>query len=784
MKKFYKMIVCLILVTTMVSNYMVFSSEESFSAKIYTSVDISSEGAALFSGEVINQGNLYDMVNFLSFGGQGAGIVLSDDIKLNRGLTLHPVWDAATFIIIDGDITLDLNGFFITQLSGIKPSTNALIIVPRNSRLTVTDSSSEKKGIINGVVSAISVAGGELVLDGGLIMAQSQASAAPDEGETPVKIANGGKFVMNGGTIEHNGMLADGRMYFYDSFAVSSDDSSQVKIKNGSVLGAFDIGNATKCEITGGIFETDVSEYISMLYESKKTDGVYAVKSVLPVVSGKSGSSEINVDMSAQYNEAEKIIYKYILEANCPDEEGEISLDVTELFAKAKPYGSAKYPEVEVSTNFAKLSITGDVTKKIKEESSGKKITLFLSKNSKLDKSIEDKLESAQYEVVYKLSSEGNSLIAADSSLSMEILNDNASSSKKTQLYSVKGSGILPKGSEILKDSIRCVAGNNERILVSEGNVIMVSGRTLDLQGTISLIFYAALEGVDVAQTRMLFWDSPQTDYTEKTAKRIVSYTGKDANGYRFEYKNISSKDMNKKIYARLVTTDSNGNKIYSNIPTDGYSVVSYAENMMKNSQLKPLLVKMLNYGAAAQSYFNATDVPANSILTDAERVMDMTKIYRSEADTIVENTKNGKCSSEIVGKTLTLEGDISINYYVSPIEKADEIGILFWTEDAFKLTQNHIMGTQSDMSKEYTTNGQYRVFSFGNIFSSQMFEPVYARIYTKTGNIYKYSDIDRYSVKDYAANQIEKNSDPGLIKLLRCLLLYGDEAEKYFRLN
>ncbi len=784
MKRFFKAIICLVLMTTMVSNYMVFSSEEGVDAKIYTSINVSSEGAAVFSGETINQGNLYDMVEYLSFGGQGAGIVLSDDIKLSRGITLRPVSDTAISILIDGDITLDLNGFFITQLSGMNPSTNALIIVPRNSRLTVTDSSPEKKGVINGVVSAILVAGGELVVDSGLIMAQSQAGTAPDEGETPVRITNGGKFVMNGGTIEHSGMLADGRMYFYDSFAISSDNSSEVKINKGNISGPLGVVNAKKWEIIGGCFENDVSEYISMLYESKKTEDFYVVKSVLPVVSGKSGNSEINVGMSADYNEAEKIIFKYILEANCPNEEGEITLDVTELFAKAKPYGAAKYPEVEVLTNFAKLSITGDLTKKIKEETGSKKLTLSLSRNTNLDKSIKDKLESAQYEVSYKLSSEGNNLIAADSSLSMEILHNNTSSSKKTQLYSAKGSGILPKGSEILKDSIRCVAGNNERILVSEGNVIMISGRTLDLQGTISLIFYAALEGVDVARTRMLFWDAPQTDYTEKTAKRIVSYTGKDANGYRFEYKNISSKDMNKKIYARLVTTDSSGNKTYSKIPTDGYSVVSYAENMMKNPQLKPLLVKMLNYGAAAQSYFNDADIPANSILTEAERVMDMTKIYRSEAETIVENTKNGKCSSKIAGKTLTLEGDISINYYVSPIEKADEIGILFWTEDAFKSTKSHIMGTQSSMSKAYTINGQYRVFSFGNIFSSQMFEPVYARIYTKTGNIYKYSDIDKYSVKDYAANQIEKNTDSGLIKLLRNLLLYGDEAEKYFRLN
>ena len=210
---------------------------------------------------------------------------------------------------------------------------------------------------------------------------------------------------------------------------------------------------------------------------------------------------------------------------------------------------------------------------------------------------------------------------------------------------------------------------------------------------------------------------------------------------------------------------------------------LSSLERGLHNIKLETL-VKMLNYGAAAQEYFGSEDTPANSVLAEAQRVTDFTKIYRSQAATITEETINGKCQSHIVGKTLSLEGDISINYYVLSDEKVDEVGILFWNEDAYESTEAHIVGTQSRAARTYTTNGRYKVFSYDNIASRQMFEPVYARVYTRTGNVYKYGDIDKYSVKDYAANQIEKNDDPVLIRLLRCLLLYGDEAEKYFRLN
>ena len=132
----------------------------------------------------------------------------------------------------------------------------------------------------------------------------------------------------------------------------------------------------------------------------------------------------------------------------------------------------------------------------------------------------------------------------------------------------------------------------------------------------------------------------------------------------------------------------------------------------------------------------------------------------------------------------MILEGDISINYYVSDEKNVDEMGVLFWTEDSFKKTDSHIAGTQSLIIKDYAINNGYKVYNFDNIVSSKMFDNIYARVYTRVGNKYRYSDIDKYSVRDYAANQLSKSNDTLLKNLLRRLLIYGDEAKRYFKVS
>ncbi len=760
----------------------VFAVEDN-SAKVYESDAFLKDGSVQHSGKVLYEGSFTDAVEYLNYSRLGGGIVLSEDTQLSRGVTLQPVIGNPSYILIEGDVTLDLNGHFITQLAGSNFSDKPAIVVPKDSTLTITDTSESEKGVINGVQYAVGIWGGMLVLDKGIVKAQSPASVAPDYYEQPVQVINGGSFTMNGGLVLYSGVLDDGRQYLENSCAVYADDTGVVNINGGTIDSKIYIENNENLYIDGGTFGFDVSTLLSDAYRVSEKKGMYTVEKVLPVVTGEANNKSVDITVKADYNDDGETVTKYTISA--VSDVGDIrhlKLEISDVIKSAYAFGVDNIPVVELVTDFASVTLDENDIRAMYGNSFNKKTYFVIEKNLLLGDEIYEKLSGAKYGISAKIVDESGAGVSKNAKPDLKIIH--YESNESVQLYSMSGSSLLSKTMVLESDGILCEISNYESLIVSEGIALMITGRTLDLQGTISMIFYASLDGVSSSDAKMLFWEDEQSEYTQATADRIVSYSGKDLNGYRFKYENISSKDMSKKIYARLMAKDMYGNIVYSKVPDSGYSVVSYAENMMKNQKLKPLLVKMLNYGTAAQEYFTTEYTPANSILTEAERVLDLTKVYRSQAATITEDTANGKCESNIVGKTLILEGDISINYYVLSDENVDEVGILFWNEDAYESTASHVVGTQSSAARTYTSNGRYKVFSYDNIVSRQMFEPVYARVYTRTGNVYKYGDIDKYSVKDYAANQIEKNDDRGLVKLLRCLLIYGDEAEKYFRLN
>ncbi|MBR2453071.1 MAG: hypothetical protein IKB32_03400, partial [Clostridia bacterium] len=463
------------------------------------------------------------------------------------------------------------------------------------------------------------------------------------------------------------------------------------------------------------VFATDTETVPAVNWAEEKNETEAEIK--VPVVKGKADVKDIKIDVKAAFDD-KNALESFVIKAHSVSSAYKaLSLNISDALRQASVYRK-KMPSLCIYTDFAVVTLDKDIIRELRDMSQKQDIFITFEKNEKINREIKNKLSSGKFEVNCYFKNQHETRLDVVRKFFLEIPYLSPEMRDSVQLYSVNGTAVLLKKSERGEERIGCSVSNGESIIFSEGTVVMITGRTLDLQGTISMIFYASLEGVRVSTARMLFWDSPQDEYTLETAQRVVGYSGSDSNGYRFEYDNISSVDMNKKIHARLMARDENGNIIYGSVPYSGYSVVSYAENMMKKEQLKPLLVKMLNYGAAAQEYFGSDRKPANSILSDADKVMDFTKVYVSQAKTIKEETKNGKCSADIIGKTLILDGDISINYYVSDEKNVDEMGVLFWTEESFKKTDSHIAGTQSLIIKDYAMNNGYKVYNFDNIVS------------------------------------------------------------------
>ena len=449
------------------------------------------------------------------------------------------------------------------------------------------------------------------------------------------------------------------------------------------------------------------------------------------------------------------------------------------IYRETKGKTSGAIPKLTIETSIGTYSVDGEFLKNLADKWKNEEVYFNAEIFDEIQNaSVKQLMVDAKREIKYSFTNSVGEELEIEKAVNIVL--PYTSEMTTVKVYDVRGVMVVDVDAVYDGEKLSFQGKSKGDLLISEEKVMKIIGRTLNLRGTISMIFYGSFEGFDVSNVRMLFWDKPQSSYVAETAERIVECSGKDKNGYRFEYKNIVSKDMSKQVYARLMATDANGAVRYGSIPKEPYSVMAYAKNMRKNSALKPLLVKMLNYGTAAQEYFGSDSEPPNSILSEGERVTNNTKIYKSEASTITE--KNGEKSSAVIsGKTISLEGDISINYYTYFPKSVEESGVLFWDEYAFHKNSEHVLGTESRKVTDYETSGQYRIYSYENIVSKQMTSPVYARTYTKENGKYKYGDIEKYSVSDYVANQLQKTTDQKLIKLLRCLMLYGEEADKYF---
>ncbi|MCM1441174.1 MAG: leucine-rich repeat protein, partial [Roseburia sp.] len=133
-------------------------------------------------------------------------------------------------------------------------------------------------------------------------------------------------------------------------------------------------------------------------------------------------------------------------------------------------------------------------------------------------------------------------------------------------------------------------------------------------------------ENAEGAQLQLLIWNAPlasDADYTPETADSVLQPSGTTRiDGMTmtvFTYKDLAAKQLTDDIYARAMMT-LNGEVYYSQLLK--YSILQYAYNMFgytgsgtQNQALKDMLHAMLEYGAAAQKYFNyKTDSLATAI--------------------------------------------------------------------------------------------------------------------------------------------------------------------------
>ena len=143
---------------------------------------------------------------------------------------------------------------------------------------------------------------------------------------------------------------------------------------------------------------------------------------------------------------------------------------------------------------------------------------------------------------------------------------------------------------------------------------------------------------------------------------------------------------------------------------------------------------------------------------------------------------------TDIVAHNLALENSVNIVYYVDfqNVPTGAEKGVLIWTS----VRDEYVYGTESaKLTNIRDTISVYSGYVFTGVAAKMMSQDIYAKAYIKNGNTVTYSELDKYSVLQYAFNKKGSTSIVGeggttLGELVAGLLDYGTLAQTYFRYN
>jgi hypothetical protein len=206
------------------------------------------------------------------------------------------------------------------------------------------------------------------------------------------------------------------------------------------------------------------------------------------------------------------------------------------------------------------------------------------------------------------------------------------------------------------------------------------------------------------------------------------------------------------------------------------------------SAKQKALCVAMLNYGAAAQSFFGyKTDDLMNASLTDEQKAL--VKAYDASYFTgtvPVDVSKIGSFASTTPGFSgrgisVSFEGAFSINYYYLPNAVVDSTMVMYYWNpkdysNATVLTVENASGT---IIMEPQANGSYWG-QLSGIAAKNLDEAYYVTVvYTDANGNSCCSGILAYSISTYCMN----NAKPGknMQELAANTAMYGYYAKEYF---
>jgi hypothetical protein len=264
-------------------------------------------------------------------------------------------------------------------------------------------------------------------------------------------------------------------------------------------------------------------------------------------------------------------------------------------------------------------------------------------------------------------------------------------------------------------------------------------------------------------------YSNPYVVFEMNNRRTVVTDYTEEGDYYVFSFANIAPHLMNDTIEATL-HLDILGEAYAGNVQT--YSVATYCYRTLtsysadEHAELRTLLVDLLNYGAASQTYVGyKTGELVNADLTDAQRAWgtsdDRTLTTHKDVNYVVRED----ATVSYTGAGLSLRDSIAIRF---KINAQDVTGL-----SAKVISSIGVLNIPASQF-EQTTGGYY--FYFDYLTAAQIGEAVYITIYDGETPV---SNTFSYSVESYAYSK-QNDADEKFSALVLAMVRYGDAAKAY----
>lgn len=297
------------------------------------------------------------------------------------------------------------------------------------------------------------------------------------------------------------------------------------------------------------------------------------------------------------------------------------------------------------------------------------------------------------------------------------------------------------------------------------------------------------LDGISAQDMGLITFDTEQTNGTVDSAKDMIPGAVVMNGNYVVRTKGIPAMKMGDTLWFKIYVKQADGSYLYSKLLS--YSGLTYANNILakpENADVHPLLVAMLNYGAAAQEYFGyRTEQLMNAGLTDGQKAL-VTGYQAEMIDPLlrVDAAKSGSFAQTPGGflkksPAVSFEGAFAINYFMTPAHPVEgNMTMYYWTqEDLQKADVLKVENATGALTMQEAL-GTYSASVVG-LAAKQIDETVAVACVYQSGGVTYSTGVLTYSLGTYCQN-IARNDASGAQALAAATAVYGYYAENYFQ--